>query len=318
MFARLFSNIGIRSMLNSIALSLLVCLSIFWIDDKLLVVNSISLASNQSISPFWAKIIFVLSILLFAFIFNEAQNRLHIFEGNYHSTFIAVIASLSLFVGLNDSPSYWLLGLGLILLLFLQALVQRESRIEEAVFLLSLLAGFVSYQVPEAIFFAIIILATLLLSAKFTAKSLAAIILGYGAATYFVVAVEGWFGVDVFTSYKNSLTALSFGLPSVSWIDNYGLLIWPMLAIFSILVLLSLKKRLNNLQRKVIDLWVILVLLLILASFSLGNKTFWLSMLVYSIAYALSLTIEAVQNRWVKDSIYLLVLLSFYSIFLIT
>ena len=305
-------------MLNSIALSLLVCLSIFWIDDKLLVVNSISLASNQSISPFWAKIIFVLSILLFAFIFNEAQNRLHIFEGNYHSTFIAVIASLSLFVGLNDSPSYWLLGLGLILLLFLQALVQRESRIEEAVFLLSLLAGFVSYQVPEAIFFAIIILATLLLSAKFTAKSLAAIILGYGAATYFVVAVEGWFGVDVFTSYKNSLTALSFGLPSVSWIDNYGLLIWPMLAIFSILVLLSLKKRLNNLQRKVIDLWVILVLLLILASFSLGNKTFWLSMLVYSIAYALSLTIEAVQNRWVKDSIYLLVLLSFYSIFLIT
>jgi hypothetical protein len=318
MFARLFSNIGIRSMLNSIALSLLVCLSIFWIDDKLLVVNSISLASNQSISPFWAKIIFVLSILLFAFIFNEAQNRLHIFEGNYHSTFIAVIASLSLFVGLNDSPSYWLLGLGLILLLFLQALVQRESRIEEAVFLLSLLAGFVSYQVPEAIFFAIIILATLLLSAKFTAKSLAAIILGYGAATYFVVAVEGWFGVDVFTSYKNSLTALSFGLPSVSWIDNYGLLIWPMLAIFSILVLLSLKKRLNNLQRKVINLWVILVLLLILASFSLGNKTFWLSMLVYSIAYALSLTIEAVQNRWVKDSIYLLVLLSFYSIFLIT
>jgi hypothetical protein len=318
MFARLFSNIGIRSMLNSIALSLLVCLSIFWIDDKLLVVNSISLAFNQSISPFWAKIIFVLSILLFAFIFNEAQNRLHIFEGNYHSTFIAVIASLSLFVGLNDSPSYWLLGLGLILLLFLQALVQRESRIEEAVFLLSLLAGFVSYQVPEAIFFAIIILATLLLSAKFTAKSLAAIILGYGAATYFVVAVEGWFGVDVFTSYKNSLTALSFGLPSVSWIDNYGLLIWPMLAIFSILVLLSLKKRLNNLQRKVIDLWVILVLLLILASFSLGNKTFWLSMLVYSIAYALSLTIEAVQNRWVKDSIYLLVLLSFYSIFLIT
>ncbi|PTM05626.1 MAG: hypothetical protein DA405_03195 [Bacteroidetes bacterium] len=318
MFARLFSNIGIRSMLNSIALSLLVCLSIFWIDDKLLVVNSISLASNQSISPFWAKIIFVLSILLFAFIFNEAQNRLHIFEGNYHSTFIGVIASLSLFVGLNDSPSYWLLGLGLILLLFLQALVQRESRIEEAVFLLSLLAGFVSYQVPEAIFFAIIILATLLLSAKFTAKSLAAIILGYGAATYFVVAVEGWFGVDVFTSYKNSLSALSFGLPSVSWIDNYGLLIWPMLAIFSILVLLSFKKRLNNLQRKVIDLWVILVILLILASFSLGNKTFWLSMLVYSIAYALSLTIEAVQNRWVKDSIYLLVLLSLYSIFLIT
>tara|TARA_R110001592_G_scaffold23456_3_gene92040 strand:+ start:102119 stop:103036 length:918 start_codon:yes stop_codon:yes gene_type:complete len=304
-------------MLNSIALSLLVGLSVFWIDDKLLVVNSISLASNQSISPFLAKIIFILSLLLFAFIFNEAQNRLHIFEGNYHSTFIAVIASLSLFVGLNDSPSYWLLGLGLILLLLLQALVQRESRIEEAVFLLSLLAGFVSYQVPEAIFFAIIILATLLLSAKFTAKSIAAIILGYGAATYFVVAVEGWFGVDSFTSYKNSLTALSIGLPSVSWIDNYGLLIWPMLAVFSILILLSIKNRLNNLQRKVVDLWVILIVLLILASFSLGNKTFWLSMLVYSIAYALSLTIEAVQNRWVKDSIYLLVLLSFFSIFLI-
>ena len=304
-------------MLNSIALSLLVGMSVFWIDDKLLVVNSISLASNQSISPFLAKIIFILSLLLFAFIFNEAQNRLHIFEGNYHSTFIAVIASLSLFVGLNDNPSYWLLGLGLILLLLLQALVQRESRIEEAVFVLSLLAGFVSYQVPEAIFFAVIILATLLLSAKFTAKSLAAIILGYGAATYFVVAVEGWFGVDVFTSYKNSLTALSFGLPSVSWIDNYGLLIWPMLAVFSILVLLSIKNRLNNLQRKVVDLWVILIVLLILASFSLGNKTFWLSMLVYSIAYALSLTIEAVQNRWVKDSIYLLVLLSFFSIFLI-
>lgn len=304
-------------MLNSIVLSLLVCVSIFWIDDKLLVVNSISLVTKYSVSPFLAKIIFVLSLLLFAFIFNEAQNRLHIFEGNYHSTFIAVIASLSLFVGLNDSASYWLLGLGLILLLFLQALVQRENRIEEVVFLLSLLAGFVSYQVPEAIFFAIIILATLLLSAKFTAKSLAAIILGYGAATYFVVAVEGWFGVDAFTSYKNSLTALSFGLPSVSWIDNYGLLIWPMLAIFSILVLLSFKKRLNNLQRKVVDLWVILMLLLILASFSLGNKTFWLSMLVYSIAYALSLTIEAVQNRWLKDSIYLLVLLSFFSIFLI-
>lgn len=304
-------------MLNSIVLSLLVCVSIFWIDDKLLVVNSISLVTKYSVSPFLAKIIFVLSLLLFAFIFNEAQNRLHIFEGNYHSTFIAVIASLSLFVGLNDSASYWLLGLGLILLLFLQALVQRENRIEEVVFLLSLLAGFVSYQVPEAIFFAIIILATLLLSAKFTAKSLAAIILGYGAATYFVVAVEGWFGVDAFTSYKNSLTALSFGLPSVSWIDNYGLLIWPMLAIFSILVLLSFKKRLNNLQRKVVDLWVILMLLLILASFSLGNKTFWLSMLVYSIAYALSLTIEALQNRWLKDSIYLLVLLSFFSIFLI-
>lgn len=317
MFARLFSNIGIRSMLNSIVLSLLVCVSIFWIDDKLLVVNSISLVTKYSVSPFLAKIIFVLSLLLFAFIFNEAQNRLHIFEGNYHSTFIAVIASLSLFVGLNDSASYWLLGLGLILLLFLQALVQRENRIEEVVFLLSLLAGFVSYQVPEAIFFAIIILATLLLSAKFTAKSLAAIILGYGAATYFVVAVEGWFGVDAFTSYKNSLTALSFGLPSVSWIDNYGLLIWPMLAIFSILVLLSFKKRLNNLQRKVVDLWVILMLLLILASFSLGNKTLWLSMLVYSIAYALSLTIEAVQNRWLKDFIYLLVLLSFFSIFLI-
>lgn len=304
-------------MLNSIVLSLLVCVSIFWIDDKLLVVNSISLVTKYSVSPFLAKIIFVLSLLLFAFIFNEAQNRLHIFEGNYHSTFIAVIASLSLFVGLNDSASYWLLGLGLILLLFLQALVQRENRIEEVVFLLSLLAGFVSYQVPEAIFFAIIILATLLLSAKFTAKSLAAIILGYGAATYFVVAVEGWFGVDAFTSYKNSLTALSFGLPSVSWIDNYGLLIWPMLAIFSILVLLSFKKRLNNLQRKVVDLWVILMLLLILASFSLGNKTLWLSMLVYSIAYALSLTIEAVQNRWLKDFIYLLVLLSFFSIFLI-
>ncbi len=304
-------------MLNSIVLSLLVCVSIFWIDDKLLVVNSISLVTRYSVSPFLAKIIFVLSLLLFAFIFNEAQNRLHIFEGNYHSTFIAVIASLSLFVGLNDSASYWLLGLGLILLLFLQALVQRENRIEEVVFLLSLLAGFVSYQVPEAIFFAIIILATILLSAKFTAKSLAAIILGYGAATYFVVAVEGWFGVDAFTSYKNSLTALSFGLPSVSWIDNYGLLIWPMLAIFSILVLLSFKKRLNNLQRKVVDLWVILMLLLILASFSLGNKTFWLSMLVYSIAYALSLTIEALQNRWLKDSIYLLVLLSFFSIFLI-
>ncbi len=305
-------------MLNSIALSLLVCVSVFWIDDKLLVVNSIGLATGLNITPFWAKIIFILSLLLFAFIFNEAQNRLRIFDGNYHTTFIAVLASLSLFVGLNDSGSYWLLGLGLILLLLLQALVRRESRIEEAVFLLSLLAGFVSYQIPEAIFFALIILATLLLSAKFTAKSLAAIVLGYGAATYFVVAVEGWFGVDVFTSYKNSLTALSFGLPSASWINNYGLLIWPILAIFSILVLLSLKKRLNNLQRKVVDLWVILLILLILASFSLGNKTFWLSMLVYSIAYALSLTLEAVQNRWIKDSIYLLALLSFFSIFLIS
>jgi hypothetical protein len=318
MFAKLFSNIGIRSMLNSIGLSLLVCISIFWIDDKLLAVNSIRLFYGLGISALWAKIIFVLSLLLFAFVFNEAQNRLRIFDGNYHSMFIAVIASLSLFVGLNNSGSFWLLAVGLLFLLFLQVLVRRENRIEEAVFLLSLLAGFLSYQVPEAIFFAIIILVTLLISAKFTAKSLVAIVLGYGAATYFVVAIEGWFGIDAFSSYKSSLTDLSFALPSAGGINNYGLLIWPILAIFSILTLLSYKKRLNSMQRKVVNLWLSLIVLLMFASFSLGSKTFWLSMLVYSIAYALSLSIETVRNRWLKDSVYLLVLLAFFSVFLIT
>jgi len=303
-------------MLNSIGLSLLVCVSIFWVDDKLLAVNSISFDYGAAIPVFWARMIFIFCLLLCAFIFNEAQNRLYIFGGNYHATFIAVIASLSLFVGLNNSEDYWLLAVGLLLLLLLQGLVQREQRIEQAIFLISLLAGFISYLVPEAVFFSLIILVTLLINAKLSVKAFAAIILGYGAASYFVVAIEGWFGIDAFSYYKNSLTSVSFGLPSANWFTNYGLLIWPLLAIFSILTLLSYKKRLNNVQRKMVDLWVSLIVLLVLASFSLGNKTFWLSMLVFSIAYALSISIEAVQNRWVKDSIYLLILLSFFSTFI--
>ena len=300
-------------MLNSIGLSLLVCVSIFWVDDKLLAVSSISFSYGAAIPVFWAKIIFIFCLLLCAFVFNEAQNRLYIFEGNYHSMLISVIASLSLFVGLNNSADYWLLAVGLLLLLLLQALVQREQMLEQAIFLISLLAGFISYLVPEAIFFALIILVTLLINAKFSVKSFAAIILGYGAATYFVVAVEGWFGIDAFSYYKNSLAGLSFGLPSNNWITNYGLLIWPLLAVFCLFSLLSYKKRLNNVQRKVVDLWLSLIVLLILASLSLGNKAFWLSMLVYSVSYALSLSIGAVQNKWIKDSIYLLILLSLFS-----
>ena len=313
MFARLLSNIGIRSMLNSIGLSLLLCVVIFWVEDKLLVVKWIDMGFDLKISVFWSKIIFIFCLLLCAFVFNEAQNRLYIFAGNYHSMFIAVIASLSLFVGINNSGDYWLLAIGLLLLLLLQALVQREHMVEQAVFLISLLAGFISYLVPEAIFFALIILITLLINAKFSVKSFAAIILGYGAASYFVVAVEGWFGLDAFSYYKDSLADLSFGLPSNNWIANYGLLIWPLLAVYSLFSLLSYKKRLNNVQRKVVDLWLSLIVLLILASFSLGNKAFWLSMLVYSVAYTLSLSISAVQNKWIKDSIYLLILLSFFS-----
>ncbi len=300
-------------MLNSIGLSLIACLVIFWIDDKLLAVNSIGLDFGLHISVFWAKIIFIFCVLLCAFVFNEAQNRLYIFEGNYHSMFITVIASLSLFVGMNNSGDYWLLALGLLLLLLLQSLVQKEQLIEQAVFLISLLAGFISYLVPEAIFFALIVLVALLINAKFSIKSFAAIILGYGAATYFVVAIEGWFGIDAFSYYKNSLTGLSFGLPSNNWITNYALLIWPLLAVFSVFSLLSYKSRLNNVQRKVVDLWITLIVLLILASLSLGNKAFWLSMLVYSVAYALSISIETVQNKWIKDSIYFLILLSFVS-----
>jgi hypothetical protein len=309
MFARLFSNIGIRSMLNSIGFSLIAGLVIFWMNDKYLIINPVNYGLDLSFSPITERIIVVLSILLCAFLFNEAQNRQHLFDGNYHSMFIIVLASLSLYTAFEAGFNLWVLAVALGLLLLLQALVQRESRLPEGVFFMSLLIGLLTYVIPEAIFILVLLVFALIINTGISAKSMAAIALGYGAASYFVLAFQGWFGIRAFSSYTDSLLRISIDFPFEHWTNKAALLVWLLLQLFIVFSLLSYKKRLNNKQRQVVNLWLWVSLFLLLAALSLGGKTLWLSMLIYSLAYSLSLIIEATNNKWIKDGIILLVIL---------
>lgn len=309
MFAKLFSNIGIRSMLNSIGFSLLAGIVILWMNDKYLIINPVIYGLDLSLSQSADRIVVVFGIILCAFLFNEAQNRQYLFKGNYHSMFITVIASLSLYTVFEASLNLWVLAVGLGLLLLLQALVQREKKLPEGVFFMSLLIGLLTYVIPEAIFILALLILVLLINTGISAKSLAAIALGYGAASYFVLAFQGWAGVNAFNSYADSLLSISIGLPFKIWTTKAALFVWLLLQLFIVFSLLSYKKRLNNKQRKVVNLWLWLSIILLLASFSLGGKSLWLSMLIYSLAYSMSLIIESTDNKWVKDGILFLVIL---------
>jgi hypothetical protein len=309
MFAKLFSNIGIRSMLNSIGFSLLAGFAILWMNDKYLRINPVIDGLELSLSPSADKILVVFGIILCAFLFNEAQNRQYLFKGNYHSMFITVLASLSLYTAFEASLDLWVLVVGLGLLLLLQALVQKEKRLPEGVFFMSLLIGLLTYVIPEAIFILIFLIVALFINTGVSAKSLASIALGYGAASYFVLAFQGWAGVNAFNSYADSLLSISIGLPFKSWGNKAALFVWLLLQLLAVFGLISYKKRLNNKQRKVVNLWLWLSIILFLAAFSLGGKSLWLSMLIYSLAYSLSLIIEATNNKWTKDGILFLVLL---------
>lgn len=310
MFARLFSNIGLRSVLNSIGFSMLACVVVFFTPNKELGISSLAEGLEFNPSPLSLKIFFVLCLLFCAFLFNEAQNRLRLLTGNYLSMFAATLASLSLFASLTSEVRLWYLPLALLIIMLLQGLVQKEKGHEQSVFLLSLLSGLLSYLVPEALFIGIVLILVLLISSGLSPKSLGAIPLGFGAATYFIVAIEGWFGINAFESYAKSLSEISAGLPTFLLTSSLGPALWFTLLLISFFVLISFKSRLNTAQRKLIDLWLLLLVSFLLAALLLGNKAFWLSLLLYVLAYALAQSIMIVQNRWLKDGIFLLMILA--------
>lgn len=304
MFARLFNNIGPRSLVNAIIIAALLVFT-YWFKPLASVDMSFSLWGEATISGRVFFIILTVSVFLLAFLFNEWQNGSHFFEPNYYYFLGIITASLVVFYLWQGGNA--LISWPLLMLLIWRSfpVINPQTDFARLNFGLGLGIGILGMFFPNAVFLLALPLLLGLFYSGLSLRSFMALLLGLGAVLYFTLSIDYFF--------DSSLVDLFFGQWAdgvLYWIDLKEEMLWtcvPLSLHAAILVLISYgsSARYNQEQKRLIGFWLIVFLVAVLGFLGLAEKLMWLSLAIFPYAFFFSRAIQSVQNRWAKDGLIL-------------
>lgn len=305
MFARLFDNISIRSLFNSLVLAGLLAGLAF-----------LQPAPAESFSPLkglfkvpgsWLPLLGWVMALLSGAVFTEFLNRRRIFPGNHHFTVIFVALSCAFLQLPQASDGWWYLPIHMYFvykILDLQG--ARDGRY--ILFDLGAAAGILVFFHWHFLFYLPLGWILALLQGLLSPKSTIASLLGFtGMAFTGGVLGDAW-GFSAWSLLVEQWQTMQWewGL-QFSWSSIYlipmGLLLG--LALFQYPGRMS---RANAMQRQTFQLWYLLFLYGLAGWLFLGDKILWTGLSIIPFSWILASFQGYQKNGWIRDTVYLLIL----------
>ncbi len=303
MFARLFNNIGLRSLVNALGLCLLLSFAFWWAPPHLMAWLPYTDLSWHNLGPLGFYLIFLLFTVGSAFAFNEWQNDQHVFAGNYYYF-------LYFFLGANLLYVYWSFSaylLSLPLLLLLISIARRVTLpkidLSRLNFLAAFLVGLLSFFESEAVYLLSIPLLLSLFFGGLSLQSFGALLLGYGATLYFALALDFFFDWTLIDQSLGQWSELTWQMIDWPAQQLFGLGALTLHVLISLLVAYSQSARYNNEQKASLGFWLLLLLLGIAAVLILEHKGLWLSLCLFPYAFFTARALQSLENHWLKDAL---------------
>lgn len=306
MFASLFDQINLRSTANAAILLLLVLGSYLFLSPGSLNLDLPGWTANWS-GP-WVRGGLASLLLIQAFYLNEYLNRLRLFTGHNHSAVILALWSSGVLLwgdaGVWVIKSYFLIWTLQLLMRFIHAKELRYTLFDLGLFL-----GALSFWEPSFLWLLPLSWILALSLGQLQPRSFASSLLGTVAVVFFISAVSGQVNLDLWANWTEQLKALRPQLLEGQALLKAPTLLWLAYLACSLFLLPSVLSKTNIEQRQSIQIWVILALFALLGWAFLSDKYFWQSLGILAGAPLLAIELRQIGNRWLRDGIYLLLLL---------
>jgi hypothetical protein len=303
MFAKLFDDISVRSLANAIGFSALTLGFLFFLPFEPLMFQMWGYTFSYMQ---WFSYAVVISIVFgVSFAFNEFTNRAYLFKGQNHLLICFVLLSFTTLLAPQTYPYVVSLPLGLLFFLKLSGLFSNKNT-RFISFDAGLLAGFFSLVYPPALLLIPIQIVLTLFLGKLGPRQLIIIILGVCAGVSFPAFVGSWFGSNLLSPWWQGILSINFSISAYQHL-SYGTLIPLALAIFIAFFNLPLLINKANMQQKAAyTFWYLGMLLCLLPLLVLNHKPLFMGFLIFPLAWVFSKVLSENSNKWLRDSIYLL------------
>ena len=305
MFTKLFNNISIASLLRAFIVSLILASGIFWVPLPATVpikLLSVEFLLNSSAYQ-W---IFFLTIPIVAFIFNETLNRMDLVSSNYHGTVLFTLLITGLFLpDAQDTTVIAAVVFMLVLLRLLRSLYLGRDTVYSA-FDMGFMAGLAYCIEPGMILIVPLLLTHLIIMGSFSARVLIAKILGFGASLFLIFGILNLSGfTELSLRLFDNFTALEPVLNFGRWLKP-EMLVWVVILLWLIFYFFSAVGSMIVKHRTFFSVLFIGVLLAVTQTALLNFKQMSLMLLAGLMVIFASHFLMTRQNKWIKDSLYLL------------
>jgi len=318
MFAKLFDNISPRNLLNALLMILLVAAS-FWFFPmkeigflpKVLPWEINTLATIPGFS-----LLLILS-LAFSWLLAEALNRQHLFAGQYLNMLFAGLLFWVWVYPLNSADDLWSLLLFAFLIFYLMPGLKPDAPVSGRSFGSSFVIALAGLIYGDAIMLLILPLGLKLALGKFNGRTLLSLILGYGAALYFMFSSDYLLNSSFIESWYQKLLSLEILDFTTSYRRAIPLNILSLFLFISSVVTLSQRKNFNNEQKQHLNFWLFYALVGAAGFLVFANSNFWLGLQIFPLSQLGAIAVHSVNNKWLKDGLLLLPFIAFLSFFFV-
>lgn len=315
MIAKLFNNISPRNLLNAILLIFLLSTS-FWLfpfsEWQWYPKSKWNWPLGTAGLSYSALVIIT---LLCSWLFAESENRRRIFDGHYLRLVIAGAFLWLWLYPLNAGAELWTLLLHFLLISATLPMLQSENKGSSWAFLAGLSLGVSSFLEGESL--SLLLIPFLILAAvrHLNGRTFLALILGFGSTLYFAFSLDYFWDWNLFPTWLEEVTNLEFFGYDSSFKRIAPLIIVGVFWVLTVLIILSKGHLFNNEQRKEINYWMFLGFAAIGGFFLFANSNFWLGLSIWPAASLGSLAVRSIENRWLKDFLFLLPFIAYLSTF---
>lgn len=313
MFAKLFDGISLRSQLNAAVFSAL-ALTLLWFWSPASPSPDLSF-SEKGWSLSLQRWSYFLLPWFWGLISAEALNRRHSQTGNYHQWVVLALLSLGFYPFLQAlEPLLYSVVLFPFLLLATRLVGTQTSPV--TFFNLGTGLALVSFWQPLSLVLGLILLLSSALLSGLRLRAIAAYALG-ASALYFSFFSFSWFFEGELGSHwlsRWSLLHWQVALP----LSTFQLWYLPWLAVLLLLLFgfpLRLAKATSE-ERLRLSMPYLMLLAFLVAAILLSQKSYWLAAALWPFAWVSAQWLSSVSNPWLRDSIYLLLLLTPLALFL--
>jgi hypothetical protein len=318
MFASLFNNISPRNLINTAVVLFLLGLS-YWLRPMSHVLwFPKEFTSLPSLNETGSYILISLFSIAVPFLFGEGLNRLHVFRGQYLSFLLAGILFLLLFLVMDFGPILWSIPLFLYLIFGLTPLLTPKSKAPTHVFGVALAIAAAGFLEGEAILLLLLPMGLAIAMRSFNARTVLALILGYGATLYFAFSIDYFFHTELLAQWLFEIKALGIFKFNPGLERLIPLILIGLFLMISTITCLGQSHHFNNEQKQLVNFWLYFLLLGTVAFLVLENGAFWLAFILLPTASMGALAIEQIKNKWLKDGLLLLPFLAILSFFVLT
>lgn len=306
MIAKLFDRISIQSLVYSYSLSILVLISAFWLPPS--DVTFAFLNQNLVIPANFAWPVASLCTFFSGLVLNEVLNKQRMFYGNYHVLPIFCAVAIALFSGNQEiKASFSLLVLLVFYLKVYRLIFQSDSKYHY--FEIGLVAGLFSFWFADFLILLPISWLTGLVLGKLNFRSIISNVIGAVASIYLVIALVGFFKINLWKNWVGELSKLTFSF-SFNLTNQWAFIPLGAILLLVFFQLPQLNNRGNNMQRQAVALWYVLLILALAGFVFFENKAFYLGLLLFPFGRLAALFVSSNTNFWLRNSIYLLLFAS--------